>query len=184
MWSVKHVNIHVCIPPAGEEPNLLPLFSCSFGYHRQRGSYHQLPHARALKIVRAHRCHCPRTSPALCGGRCQLDGRFPMRVMIGFLAWVVGGAPWTELAGLPHGWPHGVRSCPRFYGGDPRTFGVGRIVLELVAKKENGITWHQRVQEVINRLMISWHKGEDKASRVRTAKRDAQKQRTRETTAE
>ena len=52
------------------------------------------------------------------------------------------------------------------------TFGVGRAVWIHAAKMGDGAPWYNGVLQRAEKIMTSWHKGEEEASRRRATKRD------------
>ena len=56
---------------------------------------------------------------------------------------------------------------------DRRTFGVDRLVWTDAARKEERVSWHTGVLLGVERLMTSWHKSQEEASRLREVNRAA-----------
>ena len=56
---------------------------------------------------------------------------------------------------------------------DRRTFGVDRLVWTDVAHKEEGVPWYTGFLLGAERFMVSWHKSQEEASRLRKVNRAA-----------
>ena len=56
---------------------------------------------------------------------------------------------------------------------DRRTFGVGRLVWTEAARKEEGVPGYTGVLVGAERIMASWHKSEEEASKLREVNRAA-----------
>ena len=54
---------------------------------------------------------------------------------------------------------------------DRRTFGVNRLVWTDAARKEDRVLWYTGVLLGAERLMASWHKSQEEASRLREVNR-------------
>ena len=148
------------------------------GYRRERGTNQQLLYAQALKktgyqnveaIIRQRRL--------LFAGAMtrQPAGRLPKRLMDGKL--VRGEDPGK---GRPEqNWMDYLKDDFQAFGAtdgstvDNRlTFGVDRAVWTLAAKMDDGAPWHKGVLQGAEKIMTSWHKEEEEASRRRAIKRD------------
>ena len=53
-----------------------------------------------------------------------------------------------------------------------RIFGVDRAIWTLAAKMDDGAPWHKGVLQGAEKIMTSWHKEEEEATRRRATKRD------------
>ena len=104
----------------------------------------------------------------------QPAGRLPKRLIDGKL---VGGED-PGKRGPEQNWLDCLRDDFQAFGAtdgsavDNRlTFGVDRAVWTLAAKMDDGATWHKEVVQRAEKIMTSWHKEEEEASRLRATKR-------------
>ena len=150
----------------------------AIGYRRERGTYRQLLYAQALKKTGCQSVEVViRQQRLLFAGAMarQPAGRLPKRLMDGKL---VGRE--NPGKGRPEqDWMDCLKDDFQAFGAtdgstvDNRlTFGVDRAVWTLAAKMDNGAPWHKGVLKGAEKLMTSWHKEEEEASRRRATKRD------------
>ena len=154
------------------------LFLRVIGYRRERGTYRQLSYAQALKKTGCQSVEATIRQRRLLFAKAmarQPAGRLPKRLMDGKL---VGGEDPGK--GRPEqNWMDCLKDDFQAFGAtdgstvDNRlTFGVGRAVWTLAAKMDDGAPWHKGVLEGAKKIMTSWHKEEEEASRRRATKRD------------
>ena len=106
----------------------------------------------------------------------QPAGRLPKRLMDGKL---VGGGEDPGKGRPEQNWMDCLKNDFQAFGAtdgstvDNRlTFGVDRAVWTLAAKMDDGAPCHKGVLQGAEKLMTSWHKEEEEASRRRATKRD------------
>ena len=148
------------------------------GYRRERSTYRQLSYAQALKKTGCQSVEDTiRQRRLLFAGAMatQPAGRLPKRLMDGKL---VGGEDSGK--GRPEqNWMGCLKDDFQAFGAtdgstvDNRlTFGGKRAVWTLAAKMDDGAPWHKEVLQGAEKVMTSWHKEEEEASRRRATKRD------------
>ena len=148
------------------------------GYRRERGTYRQLSYAQVLKKTWCQSVEATVRQRRLLFAEAiarQPAGRLPKRLMDGKL---VGGEDPGK--GRPEqNWLDCLKDDFQVFGAtngstvDNRfTFGVDRAVWTLAAKMDDGAQWLKGVLQGAEKIMTSWHKEEEEASRRRATKRD------------
>ena len=148
------------------------------GYRRERGTYRQLLYAQALKKTGCQSVEATiRQRRLLFAGALarQPAGRLPKRLLDGKLV----GEEDPGKGRPEQNWMDCLTDDFQVFGAtdgstvDSRlTFGVDRAVWTLVAKMDDGAPWHKGVLQGAEKIMTSWHKEEEEASRRRATKRD------------
>ena len=107
----------------------------------------------------------------------QGDKRLPKRLL--FAGSLEGGGrpgprpAGTALAETFEGRLQSIRSSTPLTPTDRRTFGVDRLVWTGAARKEEEVLWYTGVLLGSERFMVSWHKSQEEASRLREVNRAA-----------
>ena len=148
------------------------------GYRSEHVTYRQLSYAQALKKTGYQSVEATiRQRRLLFAGAMarQPAGRLPKRLMDGN---VVGGEDPGKRR-PEQNWMDCLKDDFQAFGAtdgstvDNRlTFGVDGAVWTLAAKMDDGAPWHQGVLQGAEKIMTSWHKEEEEASRRRVTKRD------------
>ena len=107
----------------------------------------------------------------------QGDRRLPKRLL--FAGRLEGGEDPSPGQSAQY-WQKSLRDDFKAFGAlhnstpsDRRTFGVDRLVWKDAARKDEGVPWYTGVLLGAERVMASWHKSEEEASRLREVNRAA-----------
>ena len=149
------------------------------GYHRAHGTYRKMSYAKALKKTGSQSVERQFASELLFAGALarQGDKGLPKRLL--FAERLEGGEDPGPGQPARH-WQKSLRDDFKAFGAlhgstptDRRTFGVDRLVWTEVARKRDGVPWYTGVLLGAERFMVSWHKSEEEASKLREVNRAA-----------
>ena len=143
------------------------------GYNHVHGIYRKISYAKAHKKTGSQSVeatiHQRRLLFAGALAR-QGDKRLPKRLL--FADRLEGGEDPGPGQPAQH-WQKSLRDDFKAFGAlhgstpsDWRTFGVDRLVWTEAARKEERVPWHTEVLLGAERLMASWHKSEEEASKL------------------
>ena len=146
------------------------------GYRRIHGTYRHMSYAKALKKTRSQSVKATIRQRRLLFARAlarQGDKRLPKRLLF---AGKLEGGPGQPAQHWQKSLRDDFKAFRALHGSTPtdrQTFGVDRVVWTDAARKEEGVPLYAGVLLGAGRFMVSWHKGQEEASRLREVNRAA-----------